>query len=281
MATTPAASVIVQLHYIRSESLYRLVPSVSQLKWTETGYDVSSVSLTVSHVSGAATESLAYADWSKHGLTVSRITKMPGQQPLPGVTMTSGTWSLGKSRYDYLLFQLKKDGVVIDAVTIGVYSNGDKGDDGESAVSYEMTLSPDNLHFDADGAVDYDMKVTAYKVVGGARTLVKSETDGVGFLCLYGTKSDGSAVVPNPIQSTASAVEISSVPIKNELRIMYALGARNIELRLQDTVGNPLAVRSIPILRDGGRGMTGATIPPPQIWEYYRDDYELGWQDFS
>lgn len=277
MAATPAASVIVQLHYVRSESLYRLVPSVTQLKWTETGYDVSSVSLTVSHVSGASTASLAYADWSKHGLSVSRIIKMPGQQPLPGVVMTSGTWTLGKSRYDYLQFQLKKDGVVIDTVTIGVYSDGGKGDTGDAAVSYEMMLSPDNLHFDADGVAGYDIKTTAYKVTGGTRTLVKSNTDGVGFLCLYGTKSDGSAVPPMPIASTSgsAAMEINNLSIKDELFKMYLLGARNIELRLQGISGNPLAVRSIPILRDGGRGLKGATSVPPGLWDEYGDEYEF------
>ena len=170
--STNDTSVTRELHFtvngVRSNAIYRLVPSHSQIVKKKDGTYEPSVNITCS-VKKSENGSTSTPSSSEYTL----------EKSVNGGSYEAYSATAPSSITSDLKFRLKVDDVVVDLETIPLVSDGNNGDGG---VSYSIVFTKAAARVDENNIVTAELAGYAYKYVGGVRSPLTSTTIRYGYI---------------------------------------------------------------------------------------------------
>ena len=165
-------SVTRELHFtvngVRSNAIYRLVPSHSQIVKKKDGTYEPSVNITCS-VKKSENGSTSTPSSSEYTL----------EKSVNGGSYEAYSATAPSSITSDLKFRLKVGDVVVDLETIPLVSDGNNGDGG---VSYSIVFTKAAARVDENNIVTAELAGYAYKYVGGVRSPLTSTTIRYGYI---------------------------------------------------------------------------------------------------
>ena len=170
--STNDTSVTRELHFtvngVRSNAIYRLVPSHSQIVKKKDGTYEPSVNVTCS-VKKNENGSTSTPSSSEYTL----------EKSVNGGSYEAYSATAPSSITSDLKFRLKVGGVVVDLETIPLVSDGNNGDGG---VSYSFVFTKAAARVDENNIVTAELAGYAYKYVGGVRSALTNTTIRYGYI---------------------------------------------------------------------------------------------------